>query len=140
MTPGNQRIFDQLPKPDPKLPFSLLTLEEVFVPHQYGMGSEHFAAAHSLRENEAVVAARAEAQGVRCEECQREVYFGAQSKVLPLNEHYLITTLFIKLAEPSEWSQVKGLPEYLTQIKPWTSKAIQALAFVRSRTSWGANG
>jgi hypothetical protein len=135
MTDQDQTIFNQLPKPGRKLPFHLLKVEDVYLPHPYCITPKHLEYADSMFLNEDTIT-RAEAKGAKCDICKRLYKAGRQREILPLSDHTRQKALFIEVEDNRDSDRVKGLRQYLSKIKPLAEKlGIKGFAFpTRERT------
>lgn len=119
MTDQDKKIFDQLPKPNKKLSFNLLKIEDIYLPHLYCITPKHLRYADSPYLDEAAIA-RAEERGAKCDICRQLVKTGKQDQVLPMSQHEKQKVLFIEVVNNRNLEQIRGLREYLQKIKSLT--------------------
>ncbi|MCI0560207.1 MAG: hypothetical protein MN733_17100 [Nitrososphaera sp.] len=133
MTEPDQKIFDFLPKPAKRLPFRLLKVEDVYLPHPYCLTPKHLKYADSIVLDEASIA-KAEAEGAKCDTCRRLYKAGRQDEILPLSKHEKQKALFIEVEDNRDLNQIKGLHKYLWKIRPLAETlGVQGFAFPKRK-------
>jgi hypothetical protein len=92
-------------------------VEDIHLPHPYCITPKHLKYADSMFLDKAAIT-RAEKKGAQCDICRKLCRKGKQTQILPFSQHEREKLLFIEVDDGSDLNKVKGLHEYLLEIKP----------------------
>ncbi|MEM7134625.1 MAG: hypothetical protein AAF702_50650 [Chloroflexota bacterium] len=102
--------------PSKEADVTAVRLKKVPFPHVYLCGAD-VGDLTGLDEPEDKRILRSEESGARCDACGRAVYRGEQSRVFLYHEHETQRVLQLEVDDIFSLTSVKGLQEYLSQIR-----------------------
>ena len=102
--------------PAPPEGMQLLEIKDIVTPHPYCITPKHMQTG-SMYLDEATIRESEEKFGAVCDICKKRVKAGAQSGILPFDEHKKQSVLFMEVPK-GNLNEIAGLKDYLLKVKP----------------------